>query len=146
MATAPLEQAIQALRSGEREPARRMLLALSEAEPTRPEVWLWLAGATDDAEWKRTYLRRVLALNPSEQRAVAALQALGVARAVPTVASAVPASTPIVADATPAAPPNALAAPRFAATGVRARRPIPWTLLALLCAVAVLIPLTLWLI
>jgi thioredoxin-like negative regulator of GroEL len=145
MATASLEQAIQALRSGERDPARRMLLELSEAEPTRPEVWLWLAGATDDAEWKRTYLRRVLALNPQEQRAVAALQKLGVAHDVPQLAPVVT-TTPRIEKSASATPTNVFAAPRFAATGVRARRSIPWTLLALLCAVAVLIPLTLWLI
>jgi hypothetical protein len=71
-----LERAIQALRTGDRETARALLHQLTQAEPLKPEGWLWLAAAQDDPLQKRVCLQQVLALDPGNQRAAAGLRAL----------------------------------------------------------------------
>ena len=38
-----LQQAIQALRAGERAAAQTMLHTFTEAQPSQPDGWLWLA-------------------------------------------------------------------------------------------------------
>ncbi|PLS77152.1 MAG: hypothetical protein CYG59_25370 [Chloroflexi bacterium] len=71
-------------------------------------------------------------------------QPINVASAPAPAAEVQPAS---VGATSPAAGlPNPLAMPRFVATGVHTRRPIPWSLVALVCVVVLLIPLTFWLI
>ncbi len=152
-----LERAIQALRNNDRETARDLLQQFTQAEPLRPEGWLWLAAAHDDPAQKRAYLQQVLALNPNEQRALAGLRALdqqaepqifsgaggAVVRQLATEAISTPADTAESSDATTQA--TRLAQPRFVATGVRARRVIPWPIVALAAALVLLIPLALWL-
>lgn len=141
-----LERAIQALRTGDRETARALLHELTQAQPLRPEGWLWLAAAQDDPIQKRVCLKQVLALDPDNQRAVAGLRALEQqadgATAPPTIgpaASVDPAAKP---SATTSA--NRLAQPRFMTTGKRERR-ISWPIVALVGALVILIPLAIWL-
>jgi hypothetical protein len=131
-----LQQAIQALRAGERAAAQTMLHTFTEAQPSQPDGWLWLAAACDDVDHKRTYLLRAQALRPRDPRVLAALRALdGGARPVAPEQPMVERPAPVVAQ--PAAPPapaaaaHPLAAPRFVTTGVRSRRPISWRIVAL---------------
>jgi hypothetical protein len=148
-----LSRAKAALRAGECATARALLLQLTEARPDWADAWLWLAAASADADWKRTYLERVLHLNPGDSRAIAALRAMG--HAPPTVSSshAAPAVSDAARDAPTAQRPmprsgaqlpatDLLALPRFRHTGVRARH-LSWQFVALLAALVVLIPLAL---
>jgi hypothetical protein len=147
-----LEQAIQSLRAGDHETARTILRQLAHTESPSPDVWLWLAAASDDPEQKRTCLEQVLSLNPDDQRAQAALRALEKSTATvpqPTTTPAATASTtsitqPTASETPKLPPPRPLARPQFAVTGVRARRPIPWRFVALVVALVMLIPITLW--
>ena len=64
-----LKAAIQQARNGNKEKARRMLLDIVESDPSREDVWLWLAGVGKDLEESLIYLETVLALNPNHQNA-----------------------------------------------------------------------------
>ena len=158
-----LDSAIQALRNGERDTALTLLHQLTEAEPLWSDGWLWLAAASDTSEVKLAHLRQAHALNPHDARVVAGLRALGENVSDPAVAVPIPGSTATnvasstsVAESKPeksaaakttwSVSPNPLVMPRFVATDVRAARPIPWPMIALMCLVLLLIPLTFWLI
>lgn len=69
-----LQAGIQAALQGNKVLARRLLLEVSALEPDREEVWLWLAGVTDELEEAQAYLQTALALNPSNQQAQAGLR------------------------------------------------------------------------
>lgn len=141
-----LERAIQALRTGDRETARALLHELTQAQPLRPDGWLWLAAAQDDPIQKRVCLQQVLALDPDNQRAVAGLRALeqqAGGAAQPAVASA-PGADPAAVHSPPKTGTNRLAQPRFTTTGKRERR-ISWPIVALVGALVILIPLAIWL-
>src|SRR5689334_12849597 len=64
-----LNQAIDLVRAGRREEARAILLPLSQQYPNLEQVWLWLATASEDTQERITYLRRVLDINPRNERA-----------------------------------------------------------------------------
>jgi hypothetical protein len=144
-----LERAIQALRTGDRETARFLLHQLTQAEPLKSDGWLWLAAAQDDLLQKRVCLQQALALNPADQRAIAALKALEAGSQAGTPTSNAFVNEPTGAQPTdqpsPTPPAGRLAQPRFATTGVRARRSVPWPILVLVGALVILIPLALWL-
>ncbi|HEY0604117.1 MAG TPA: hypothetical protein VGD58_14460 [Herpetosiphonaceae bacterium] len=143
-----LERAIQALRTGDRETARALLHELTQAQPLRPDGWLWLAAAQDDPIQKRVCLQQVLALDPDNQRAAAGLRALeqqtGGGAAQPPVDLTTGAEPSTVKSATTTTSANRLAQPRFTTTGKRERR-ISWPIVALVGALVILIPLAIWL-
>ncbi|MFO7683856.1 MAG: hypothetical protein R6X34_27820 [Chloroflexota bacterium] len=72
-----LEQGIAALKAGQRDEARQLLLQLVEAEEHNEQAWLWLSGAVDTDEERRICLENVLALNPNQQTAKYGLEKLG---------------------------------------------------------------------
>ena len=74
--TSRLNEAIRLINEGRRQDARRILLDLSKQYPQLEQVWMWLATATDDTADRATYLRRVLAINPRNDKARAALTRL----------------------------------------------------------------------
>lgn len=151
MTSVSLESAIAALRAGDREAARAVLAQIREQKPQLVDVWLWSAAASDDNDQKQTYLKQALTIEPRHPRALAALKALGVS------VDRAPASVPVAAEQPTAqaerrlhknvaSSGSPLAAARLAPTGVRTRRAIPWTMIMVLVALVMLIPLTLWLI
>ena len=142
-----LERAIQALRAGDRETGRALLHELTQAEPLRPEGWLWLAAAQDDPIQKRVCLQQVLALDPGNQQAAAGLRALEQqtgSRATQSTAAIAPSAEPAATNTPTANIANRLAQPRFTTTGKRERR-ISWPIVALVGALVILIPLAIWL-
>jgi hypothetical protein len=148
-----LSPAIQALRAGDRETARTLLLQFTEVEVSRADGWLWLAAASVDEAEKRDYLQRAWTLDPHDTRIIAGLRAIGVDVQPPAHAPVVETAVPVVMEETKSVdlprvelPASLLAPPRFATTGVRAPRTIPWTLIALVCMIALLIPVTLWIV
>lgn len=58
-----------ALRDGDREHARELLLRVVEMDEHNEEAWLWLSGAVEDAEDQETALLNVLDINPNNQAA-----------------------------------------------------------------------------
>ena len=147
-----LERAIQLLRAGDRETARFLLHQLTQAEPLKSDGWLWLAAAQDDLLQKRVCLQQALALNPTDQRAIAGLNALQSSNQAGATASSAfetqpsaPQPNGATDQTSPTLSAGRLAQPRFATTGVQARRSIPWPVVALVGALVILIPLALWL-
>ncbi len=59
-----------ALRNGNKELARDLLLQVVEADENVEEAWLWLSGAVDEPDDQRTALENVLALNPDNRYAL----------------------------------------------------------------------------
>lgn len=152
MTSVSLESAIAALRAGDREAARAVLAQIREQQPQLVDVWLWSAAASDDNDQKQTYLEQALTIEPQHPRALAALKALGVSVDRPPVSVPVAAAEQPTAQAerrlhkNVASSGSPLAAARLAPTGVRTRRALPWTMIMVLVALVMLIPLTLWLI
>ncbi len=94
-----LQEAIAALKAGQRKRARAILAHLLRQDPRNEEAWLWLSGAVERDSERLLCLRQVLAINPDNERArqgVELLLSKGVT--LPTLAPAEPA---------PAAPPSA---------------------------------------
>jgi len=71
--TDALQAAIRLAQSGDRDAARTQLLAITAEHPTLELAWMWLATVTDDVPDRITVLRRVLAINPANAKARAAL-------------------------------------------------------------------------
>jgi predicted regulator of Ras-like GTPase activity (Roadblock/LC7/MglB family) len=68
-----IRAAIKRARGGNREKACEMLLEVAERDPSREDVWLWLAGFSDSLTDAQMYLETVLALNPEHAKAQAGL-------------------------------------------------------------------------
>lgn len=88
---ATLKKGVRAARRGYKDPARRLLAEVLQADPNNEEAWLWLARVTDAPEKRAECLQRVLAINPDNQWAAEQLAA--------------PPTTPPPAPATPAEKP-----------------------------------------
>jgi hypothetical protein len=71
-----LDDAIQAIRMGDREEGRRLLEETLEADEGNEEVWLWLTAVVDTDEDREVCLENVLALNPNHRVAQKALEDL----------------------------------------------------------------------
>jgi tetratricopeptide (TPR) repeat protein len=71
-----LKDAIQAIRSGERERGRDLLLHVVEADDHVEPAWLWLSVAVDDPNDKLIALENALTLNPGNAQARAELRKL----------------------------------------------------------------------
>ena len=121
-----LNEGIGAIRRGDVERGRALLLQVVEADERIEPAWLWLSAAMEDPADKLAALENVLALNPNNAQArtqMAALrQELGIAEieeppekvssdTVGAAALPAPANLPGIADAAPAgilrAPPEA---------------------------------------
>jgi len=59
-----LEQAIQAIQSGDKDTGRRLLAQVLRADPTNVEAWLWMSDSVDSDEQRRDCLQHALALDP----------------------------------------------------------------------------------
>jgi hypothetical protein len=69
-----LRQAGEALRSGDRGQARRLLAQVLRANPNNPQAWLQLSSLVVGLQQRRECLRRVLSLEPENKAAQAGLQ------------------------------------------------------------------------
>lgn len=54
-----------AVRAGDKERGRDLLLQVVEFDEQNEEAWLWLSGAVDDVEDQETALLNVLDINPN---------------------------------------------------------------------------------
>jgi hypothetical protein len=71
-----LNRAIRLIQEGYAEQARPILYELSQTYPEHEAVWLWLAAAAQNDAERVQALRRVLAINPRNAKARAALERL----------------------------------------------------------------------
>src|SRR5512145_1640430 len=71
-----LDDAIQAIRMGNREEGRRMLEEILEVDENNEQVWLWLTSVVEQDEDREVCLENVLALNPNNIVARKGLEAL----------------------------------------------------------------------
>jgi len=72
-----LKLGIAAMKTGQRDKARDLLMEAIEHDEENEQAWLWLSGAVDTDEDKRVCLENVLSLNPENQAAQKGLVKLG---------------------------------------------------------------------
>lgn len=73
-----LDDAIQAIRMGDKEEGRRLLEEMLETDESNEDIWLWLTAVVESDEDREVCLENVLALNPNNsiaQQSLAALKA-----------------------------------------------------------------------
>jgi hypothetical protein len=73
----PLQQAIAAIKAGDKVGGRRLLAVVIRSDPRNEAAWLWMSAATDSDEQRRACLERVLAINPDNSTARRGLAGLG---------------------------------------------------------------------
>jgi hypothetical protein len=71
-----LDDAVNAIRSGNREQGRQLLEEILETDEGNEDVWLWLSSVVDTDEDREICLENVLALNPDNVVAQRGLEAL----------------------------------------------------------------------
>ena len=116
MAQTQVSEAIAALKAGEKERARTLLMAVLDDDPQNEDAWLVLSAAIDDVERKRQCLETVLEINPDNQVARRGLERLQPEGERPGAGEIEEAA------ATPPAPPDATVA---AATDPQPAEPAP---------------------
>lgn len=72
-----LQESITAVKSGESQKARELLLRVLKVDDHHEKAWLWLSAVVDTDEERRTCLENVLAVNPHNNVAQAGLAKLG---------------------------------------------------------------------
>jgi hypothetical protein len=88
-----LEQAIMAIKAGDKEAGKQLLLELVESDPEDENAWLWLTQTGGPRAERIGYLQRVLEINPHNdiaRRGLAQLQQ----KQTPAKKQAVPAEPP----------------------------------------------------
>lgn len=71
-----LRRGKQAVLDSDHPLARQLLSAVVQREPRNEQGWLWLSGVVDDTSRMRYCLQRVLAINPYNEHAAAALRSM----------------------------------------------------------------------
>jgi len=104
--TRVLQQAIQAIQSGDNATAQHLLRQLLALEPNNDQAWLWLAICLPDPEKQRFCLQKALSIRPDNLQARQALQQLEsrLASATPPIASPGQEAQPEEAQAVQATP------------------------------------------
>lgn len=80
-----LKKGIQALKAGQREQARALLMQVIEVDEENERAWLWLSGAVETDEERQICLENVLTLNPQNKVAQKGLAKLKAAAPPETV-------------------------------------------------------------
>ena len=90
--TQKLQQAIQLARVGEKQKAQYLLTQTLQEEPENTQAWYFLSLLVDSEEKQAAYLQRVLALDPSHEKAQSRLDE------VAAIATAAPEPEPLESD------------------------------------------------
>jgi hypothetical protein len=104
---AMVREGINAVKAGNKEEGRALLMKAVELDPYHEEGWLWLSGVVEAPDDQRTCLENVLSINPNNERA-----RQGVAYLTGTPVSSAPEPPP--------------AAPAPAADSTRAPTSVEW--------------------
>ncbi len=109
-----IQQALKALRAGDKEQARSILLSVVDEQEDNERAWLYLSAAVETLEEQQICLENVLAINPANEKARQGLERVNKALAsrgpAPTSRppAAAPAASPFVTTDFPSpAPPSA---------------------------------------
>jgi hypothetical protein len=94
MASALLRDAIETLKSGDRDGARVMLEQVVREDPNSEMGWYYYAAVQDDPQIRRAYLERVLIINPNNAKAREILSKVD----APSSSAAIPDATTIGTD------------------------------------------------
>ena len=70
-----LQQAIAAIKAGDKETGQQLLMKVIKADPKNEAAWLWMASTLDDPQEKKECLQKVLQINPGNEMAKKALVA-----------------------------------------------------------------------
>jgi hypothetical protein len=91
-----LQRAIAAVRSGDKETGKRLLVEVIRNDPRNETAWLWMSAVSDIDEQRRACLERVLAINPNNETARRGLETLrqGQAKPIPLSTRPEPTSPP----------------------------------------------------
>ncbi len=90
-----LEEAIELIRSGQKQAGRQILAAFLQTHPHDERAWIWLAYAMETPGERELALRQFLKANPKSQVARLALNALGEPPAQPVSTSLLSPDEPI---------------------------------------------------
>jgi len=82
-----LQQAVTAIKSGEKERGKELLVEVLELDENNEAAWLWMTRCVADLDVKRECFERVLEINPDNQHAIKGLKRLDVLSKVKTPAS-----------------------------------------------------------
>ena len=93
-----LQQAIAAIKAGDKAAGRRLLVKVILNDPRNEAAWLWMSAVVDSAGQRRACLERVLAINPDSSAARQGLARLGFTSQAPVRS---PAGTPAKPGGTP---------------------------------------------
>src|SRR5258708_15743796 len=74
------DQAVQALKDGQRLRAKDLLTRLIKADQSKPDYWLWMSAAVDSEKEQVFCLQNVLKLDPNSVTARRGLVVLGAMR------------------------------------------------------------------
>jgi hypothetical protein len=85
-----LQQGIAALKAGNKEQARQLLIQATQANPQNEQAWLWLSGAVESDSERLICLNKVLEINPNNEPAQRGAAALHQRGATPADSSSVP--------------------------------------------------------
>ncbi len=113
-----LKQGIATLKAGRKAEAHKLLMQVTQQDERNETAWLWLSGAVDTDEERRTCLENVLAINPNNgvaRRGLESLIAKEGVRPLGAVSSLTPRAEPIATPREQPAPrPAAVSAPDVA--------------------------------
>ena len=111
-----LQQGIAALKAGHKAEARNLLTQVVEQDQYNEIAWLWLSGAVEADDDKRTCLENVLAINPNNtaaKRGLAMIQQQQVGQALQPVLTTLEPTTAQPQPSQPAAPPPSIEANHY---------------------------------
>ena len=93
-----IQDAIIAIKNGDKSLAKRLLEQASLMNSTDARVWVWLSATTDDLQERRAYLERAIAIDPSNATAKRGLlminEKLDTSRLIPEGEAYVPQASP----------------------------------------------------
>ncbi len=107
--TDEFQQAIEAIRAGDKEKGYRLLARVIKADPKGRDTetaWLWMTAVVTDPEKKRQCLERVLQINPDNSQAKKGLAALEVSEQVLSESALLPTPKPTPLSASKASTPD----------------------------------------
>ena len=94
-----VREGINAIKAGNKDEGRILLLKAVELDQYNEQAWLWLSGVLDSIEDQRTCLENVLAINPNNERAKQGVAYLA-SKASDSLTDMTPPTTPLQARAT----------------------------------------------
>jgi hypothetical protein len=99
---AMIREGINAVKEGNKEEGRALLMKAVELDPYNEEGWLWLSGVVESPDDQRTCLENVLSINPNNDRA-----RQGIAYLTGTPPAETPSTPPVAPMPLPPASPRA---------------------------------------